>query len=93
MHGPYVALPAGKYSVTLYGYIDSGSNVNGAWVDITYQGGCNRLCHMPLMPIRQRGILLYLPFVLMQDCSDVEIRLWVESGNHLRFEGLEIRPD
>lgn len=92
MFGPYVALRAGCYNIVIYGSVENDSDANGANVSIVSQRGAQQLCHSTLAPNKQRGILFYQSITVPQDCTDLEVRLWVEPQNQIRLDALEILP-
>jgi glycosyltransferase involved in cell wall biosynthesis len=99
-YGPYAALPAGEYVLTVRGEL---ADVPGkCWFDAVVDRGRERLLHEPLHATRapadganRKGaepddVLLQGKLRLDADASDLELRVWVDEGIDLRLLGIEL---
>lgn len=92
LYGPYVAVPAGRYRVVLYG--GAGRVGDGVWVDIVSQAGARVHARTQLfagrLPKGER--LAEIDISLNADVSDLEIRIGVCNSTELWVREVEIRP-
>lgn len=92
VYGPYIFLAAGRYEVRVQGHFSGpcGSNPN---MEVAVSGGNHLLARMNLYG---NGLSedseRVLAFEVETDCTDLEVRLWVEACNTVGLRTMEIRP-
>jgi hypothetical protein len=88
--GPYVALAAGDYRVTIYGEVGAGG-LGTARMDVALSGGGNILGEAALTDQNNESQLISLPFSLDEFCHDLEIRVWVDEESDLSISSVDIQ--
>ncbi len=90
VYGPYIYLAAGRYEVRLQGSFagEPGPNPN---IEVAMRGGNHLLARGDLYSYSlgetsERA----LAFEVETDCTDLEIRVWVEAGNVVALSRVEI---
>lgn len=87
LYGPYVSLPAGRYSATLH-FKGQPQATRRVKLDICVDTGRKVLAvieRAPTSPMR-------LEFDIAEPVSDLEVRLWTPGGLKATIESLEIAP-
>ncbi|GHV44107.1 hypothetical protein FACS1894204_00680 [Synergistales bacterium] len=89
VYGPYNTIKAGKYHLTVMGHIDS---VDKAYLDIVSQQGAKQYAFFKLEPsiVASDGIILQEDFVISEDVTDYEVRIFVGEQDNIRFDGYQI---
>lgn len=91
LFGPYIALAAGQYRVTIYGAVGE-KGAAGAHMDVAVDKGNVILAASVLDEPDQNGVLIDLAIMLDSSCTDLEVRVWVSSNSDLRISMIEIAP-
>jgi glycosyltransferase involved in cell wall biosynthesis len=95
IYGPYIALSAGQYEITLSGLVGS-KGVGRAIVDFAVEGGSKILYSAAIhknVPPNQRGAITEkIRISLSVPCKDFEARLSVDETSDIQFSRIEIRP-
>ncbi len=87
--GPYVALPAGSYTLRLLGSVESPSQAN---FDVVAERGQKELIPASTLENEvQPGVIAERELYLDRAVQDMEVRLWVDAGAQLHFRALEIQ--
>lgn len=91
VHGPYVALPRGRYVARLRfraGWAPGGTAV----LDVSADIGETRIASKPFEAARlaEAGMAVELPFEAASDLADVEVRLFCRPGFTGALEAVEI---
>lgn len=92
LHGPYLALPAGRYQVRIYGRIKH-LGTPPAYADITTQKGTQILSSYPLAASPELGLVAEMEVFLKTSITDFEVRVWVAENSDLSISKLEILPE
>lgn len=90
LYGPYIYLAAGHYEVRLQGSFSgyAGSNPN---IEVAVRGGNHLLARGELYGANlDETTERRLAFTVDTDCTDLEIRVWVEASNVVALRMLEI---
>jgi glycosyltransferase involved in cell wall biosynthesis len=92
IYGPYIYLAAGHYEVRIKGSF-SGQPGPNANIEVAVRGGNQLLARADLYGpgLGERSERL-LAFNVETDCTDLEIRVWVESCNVVTLSMVEIHP-
>jgi hypothetical protein len=88
--GPYMAMPAGNYNITIKGV---STMISGARMDVAVNGGSIILGESPLGEADSDGCMVSLPITLDESCSDLEIRVWVDDISDITIGLIEIIPE
>ncbi|SDW03686.1 glycosyltransferase family 4 protein [Nitrosomonas communis] len=88
--GPYVALDAGNYQVSIFGNMRN--SVNNTRVDVSANQGHQILAEELITDSESENCLITLPFTLHTPSNDLEIRMWVEEGTDLSVSLVKIEP-
>ena len=91
LFGPYIALVAGQYRVTIYGAVGE-KGATGVHMDVAVDKGNVILAASVLDEPDQNGVLIDLAIMLDSSCTDLEVRVWVSSNSDLRISMIEIAP-
>jgi glycosyltransferase involved in cell wall biosynthesis len=91
LHGLFIDLPPGKYRTRLFGQVNNVGSPN-AYVDVLTNSGETRLASEILAEARD-GIELVSVDFLLEDCAQVEIRLWVSADTELAIRRLSISSE
>ncbi|MDD1479045.1 hypothetical protein F9948_01305 [Burkholderia thailandensis] len=89
LFGPYAALPAGRYVVSLEGRCDA---TDGGWMDIIWGHGTQVLMRHDVAPGGKDGPIAEFDFELATPVSDLEVRVWVPACASVRVDTLRIEP-
>ena len=92
VYGPYMFLAAGRYEVRIKGSFagQPGPNPN---IDVAVRGGNDLLARSDLYSDRWgEESDRVLGFNVATDCTDLEIRVWVEACNVVTLSMVEIHP-
>ena len=89
LHGPYVSLNSGRYTVVIQG---GGSGV--ASMDVCSASGARIHVHQDFVPDQSQvgAALVQVGLKLDADVTDLEIRMRVEAGSDLWVDKIEIHP-
>ncbi|MFM0595036.1 Wzt carbohydrate-binding domain-containing protein [Paraburkholderia dilworthii] len=87
--GPYIALTPGTYRVAVRGAL-GGGGLAGARLDVAIDKGARIVAECVLGEPDRNGCFANLPISLNEQCSDLEVRVWVSSGTDLRLSMIEI---
>ncbi len=92
LHGPYIDLKRGRYSVTLHGIIGP-VGLYGAKMDICISGGREVLAIAQLTGKKQHDeqIIGTIEFTLTERCDDLEVRVEVGKFSDFAVSMMEIR--
>jgi hypothetical protein len=93
LHGPYIALEPGNYRVTVRGRVADSSTLD-AFVDVAMNKGTIILGKGP---VRRPDCLLdasiaSIDVVVPDNCTDFEVRLWVERSARVSVSIVEVLP-
>lgn len=90
VHGPYVALPAGIYRVTVRGSAIGGTG----WADVCHQGGTARLGYHPFGPTKGSTSDTLADLIIRNDSdvTNLEVRVWVDAGARVTVSEVAIVP-
>jgi hypothetical protein len=91
LYGPYLSLPAGQYSVFIFGTL-SGGSTNKVSVDVAVEKGTRILAHSTLAMPDVQSCLLSMDVLLEKPCTDLEIRVLVRDENVVRIAMICIKP-
>lgn len=89
LHGPYLALPAGRYRVTISGQCKFAGSRN-AYVDIASHSGRDVLATTILNASSDDELLAQLDVYLEASVADFEVRIWVDHDSDLNISEMEI---
>ncbi|UBB24495.1 hypothetical protein LAG73_14165 [Pseudoxanthomonas japonensis] len=84
--GPYRPLQAGTYEIRLLG---DASSLRAAYLDISAKGGAMVLMKEALQPVAP-GYLGAWRFVVPEDVTDLEIRVWVNPDDVITLRGYSV---
>lgn len=90
MHGPYVALPAGRYTARVDGCFPQ--VVSGVWLDVACEKGGRVLAKADWREMATDSTQFACSFELTVPASDLEVRLWVPVSANVRVDRLVIEP-
>lgn len=91
VHGPYLALAAGKYRVVIRGVLGE-TGAAAARMDVAIDKGNLILAESVLGEPVADGCLVSLPIALDAPCSDLEVRVWVDDDTDLTVLMISIEP-
>lgn len=93
IYGPYVALDAGTYQVTLDGTLDSLPDGSHITVDVVSNRGNNTLgsAEISSAPINGESLATFLATV-PPGVTDMEIRVQVPENGHVSISGYQVQP-
>lgn len=87
--GPYLALPAGKYTLRLLGSVENRSRAN---FDVVAERGERELIAVSTLEDEiSLGVIAERELFLDRDVQDMEVRLWADAEARLHFKALEIQ--
>lgn len=86
--GPYGALEAGSYQITLSG--TANALVGNEWFDISCCKGQKQLLFIHLNTVHEGNWKITMNFDLTHAVVDFESRLWVDCKSHLSLMGIDI---
>lgn len=89
--GPYIPLDAGRYQVVIRGALGV-NGVAGARMDVVVDKGSLILGESVLSDPDEKGNFVVLLITLDAPCSDLEVRVWVNSDTDLKVSMIEIAP-
>lgn len=92
MHGPYLALPAGRYQVKLHMQVQYLGNP-AAYIDVGVRGGSEILAihHLSCFPDEPQTIEIEV--FIKNTVTDFEVRVFVADDSDLSISMLEILPE
>lgn len=90
LYGPYLALSAGMYCVSVWGTLETGCS-NNPLVDVTIEEGTQILAESILVTSDQHG-LASLEISLDKPCTDLEVRVLVRETDALKISMVTIEP-
>lgn len=93
--GPYAPVPRGRYVVELRGTVDAG-HAGALHVDVADGKGSNVIAAVEAAPDAlgdpaSPGLLLALPFELVADSADLEVRVRASEASRVSVSGYRIR--
>jgi hypothetical protein len=91
LYGPYIALPAGDYRVTISGALGENGDA-GARAEIVIDHGETILARSAMHEPDENGSLISLPVSLEAPCKDLEVRVWVEEQSEVTISMVEVEP-
>jgi len=91
LFGPYVALAAGDYRVTVRGALGDNGAAD-ARLEVVLNKGKDILAQTPLTKSDVDGYLASLTISLEAPCTDLETRIWTEEHCEVAVSVVEIRP-
>lgn len=86
-YGPYSALAADRYQLTVYGRAES---LQDAYVDIVSEQGARVHARFPLSAGPDKSVLQQGTFRLASDTADLEVRVWVNDNDRLTLHGYRL---
>ncbi|MBC7750487.1 MAG: glycosyltransferase, partial [Candidatus Saccharibacteria bacterium] len=89
LFGPYLKLDAGRYQLIILGESDVNS-LAGARIDIAVDKGNRIIGEGVLTASDQSGCLLDMLVNLDEQCTDLEVRIWVSENTDLTISMIEI---
>jgi hypothetical protein len=92
MFGPYSAMAAGKYKVTVTGSFDGTQPAKPLTLDVAYSKGSTVPKSVDVAPadVAKDGTLASFEFTLPTDVSDLEVRATVADGTHVLIKGYQV---
>ena len=91
LHGPYLGIPAGRYTASVYGAVNKPGGGGQAYMDVVSNQGVLRRAQKKLAGSDARpGILGIIEFSLESYSEDVELRVWVDAEADLHVTGAAI---
>jgi hypothetical protein len=88
LFGPYVAMPAGRYELSIHGQLhDPGSGVK---IDVAAEQGRRTIFEFTLDGSMAGQPVCRQTFELDHSCPDLEIRIWVAADCSYEVERIEI---
>lgn len=91
--GPYAALDAGTYQVTVSGAVDSLSEGSHVTVDVVSNQGANTLGSVEISADSATGMpLAEFTATLPSDVSDMEVRVFVPANSRVSVSGYRVEP-
>lgn len=91
--GPYVPMPRGSYICRIWGRV-SPTRAGDAFADITTDTSHSILNRMRLGDIDfdklAPGMIASIPFDIERDCTDLEVRVWVDATAEIVFDRLDL---
>lgn len=88
LYGPYVAMQAGKYRLTVRGQVEGAGS---GWVDVVSQKGVKEHAKFPFSPAAD-GSLVQGQVVLEAPVEDLEVRVYVGEKDKVKVLGYELVP-
>lgn len=86
--GPYSALPAGRYSLSLFGQSEF---TDGAYLDVVSQQGARVHATHYLSESSEGTLLNNVTLTLPESVTDLEVRVWVGERSRVRLTGYNLR--
>lgn len=91
--GPYAALDAGTYKVTVSGAVESLSEGSHVTVDVVSNQGANTLGSVEISAVPATGMpLAEFTATLPNDVSDIEVRVFVPASSRVSVSGYRVEP-
>ncbi|MBN3841819.1 hypothetical protein [Burkholderia sp. Ac-20349] len=90
MYGPYVALDAGCYSITIIGSLLGGGD-DGLEIEVTSECGDTYLASKRVCDQEGDDYIAELSFAAEKPCRDVEIRVFVDVATDACISGIAIK--
>lgn len=87
--GPYRSCKAGIYTVTVLGEVED--NGAGAVVDVVCNSGTYEFVKTEITTQAGPGLITIFSLHILQDVSDLEIRLMVADDTRLKFQGVRVQ--
>jgi hypothetical protein len=84
LFGPYAALPAGRYRLSLFGQSDF---TDGAYLDVVSQQGARVYARHSLGETSGGTLVHDVTVDLPENVSDLEVRVWVGERSRVRLSG------
>jgi len=88
IHGPYAALPAGRYRIVLRG--TAARWAGGEWLDLVSDGGRQQLSYFGMSSLPKDGDSWHAEFALADSVADFEFRVFVQQDTQLDVEAIEL---
>lgn len=93
--GPYLALRKGLYHVKVWGHVGE-SGFGESLIEATVSLGKVMLGSRRMQNAPDKnaslGVLVSMELTLEEDCTDLEVRIWVDEATTLHFSRLDVRP-
>lgn len=90
LFGPYIALEAGSYSVSVRGAF--GKYTSGARIDMVANNATLTLGEAALKETNQGDCLAEVAILIDMPCNDFEVRVWVTESTDLKISMISISP-
>ena len=91
MFGPYAAMAAGNYKVTVYGEFEGSQPAAPLVVDVGYGQGATVAKSVDVkVADASNGILTSFDFTLPNKVADIEVRARVADGTHVTIKGYRV---
>jgi len=91
MYGPYAAMAAGSYKVTVYGQFEGVQPAAPLILDVGYAQGASVAKSVDVRPSdTSNGVLASFEFNLPQPVNDLEVRAKVADGTHVTIKGYQV---
>lgn len=95
--GPYTALDSGKYTLTIFGTLQTPAPQNAVTVDVTYEQSKKQVAKVifdrPAGEEDGRPVLVKLNFELQHPVQDAEFRVLLASGANVNMYGYMVTAD
>ena len=91
LFGPYIPLPLGRYQFVIRGVLGQNS-ANGAKVDVAMDQGRTILGECRFAEVGANSDLVSMVISIDIECTDLEVRVWVNETTNLQISMIEIIP-
>jgi hypothetical protein len=91
IHGPYITLEPGTYRFLIRGTLPDKGEA-GATVDIAVEKGARILARTAIHKPETDDMLASLELCLHETTTDLEIRVWADTGSAVTVSSVEIQP-
>jgi hypothetical protein len=95
--GPYTALDSGKYTLTVFGTLQTPAPQNAVTVDVTYEQSKQRAAKVIFDRAtgdeNGRHVLVKLDFELQHSVQDAEFRVLLATGANVTMDGYTVTAD
>ena len=95
LFGPYVGLPKGHYAATAYGAALKSGDLNGCWMDVSWNKGENMVVRQAICATQSDAVcaLGRVAFELPTYVEDMEVRVYVAGGLAMRMDEIIVEED
>lgn len=90
LYGPYMSVPTGSWKVNVNLDLISSKDAEIGWIDIYNQGTTIASRSLARISFKQNTLKMVLPFQLIQEAPQLEIRIFSNDDTILKITGIEI---